>query len=336
MIRSHTAGGSIERAEAAVSGLDTDKLNEMNDTARQYGMRSVLIVKDGRIAWEWHEQGTDRIGSVYSCTKSVLSALIGIALDEGHIRSVDDRAAGYLKLQGSLEEHPVTIKQLLTMTPGYDWPDFDKPYKEMKKAEDWVQYVLDRPLVHTPGEVFTYNSGGSHLLSAVLTSATGTSTLSYAREKLFGPLGIRRLKWGGQHGIQEGGAGLYLTAEDLAKLGMLFANQGVWEGNRLLSAGWIEESTRSHSKGLVNYRPSIYGNYGYHWWVSAEQPEEVPPYYFAFGYGGQYMAVVPEYNAVVVLRKNLAGRNKALLSRRILHEYIFSSLTGKTCNIIEG
>lgn len=115
---------------------------------------------------------------------------------------------------------------------------------------------------------------------------------------------------------------------DLAKFGLLYARKGVWEGRRIVSADWVAQSTVASTKGLLHYKPPIYGCYGYHWWVSAEQPEEVPDYFFAFGFGGQYLAVAPEEELVAVIRKGLAGRNKAILSRRLLHEYIFAALIG--------
>ncbi|HUC92739.1 MAG TPA: serine hydrolase [Paenibacillus sp.] len=329
------AVGQEKLPEAApeTCGLDGDKLEAMREVLTPWGIKSVLVVKNGRKAWEWHEAGQDRQGSIYSCTKSVLSALIGIAVDNGYIDNVERPIGDYLELgelpeNGSRSAHRITIRHLLTMKSGFDWPDFDKPYNQMKKADDWVRYVLDRPVVHEPGEAFTYNSGGSHLLSAILTKTTGQSTLAFAMDKLFGPLGIRRVRWNAGQGVQEGGTGLYMTAADLAKFGLLYARKGVWEGRRIVSADWVAQSTVASTKGLLHYKPPIYGCYGYHWWVSAEQPEEVPDYFFAFGFGGQYLAVAPEEELVAVIRKGLAGRNKAILSRRLLHEYIFAALIG--------
>ena len=310
-------------------GLDRERLDAMLEVASEWGIRSIVVAKDAHAVWEWHEAEADRPAAIYSCTKSVLATLVGIAVDEGHIASIDQPLSDYLthaQLHGNDKLANVKLKHLLAMTPGFDWPDFDKPYKQMKQAEDVIQYVLERPIVHEPGEAFTYNSGGSHLLAAVLATAVKQDPLKYAKTALFEPLGIRRVKWNAHQGLIEGGTGLHLSSHDLAKLGILYANNGRWGERQLVSQEWVNESTRPHSKGLANYKPSIYGQYGYHWWVSSGQPPEVPHYYFAFGYGGQYLAVAPEHRLVAVVRKNLSGRNAAIHSRRLLHDYIFASI----------
>jgi len=327
--RARAEADRLPQASPEEAGLDRRRLGAMEHSAREWGIRSVFVAKDGRRVWEWHEAEADRPAAVYSCTKSVLATLIGIAVDQGRIASLDQPIGDYVPigaLHGSGKLAAVTIKHLLAMTPGFDWPDFDKPYNQLKQSDDWIRFVLDRPVIHQPGEAFTYNSGGSHLLSAVLAEAVQQNPLAYAKAELFEPLGIRRLKWNEHRGLIEGGTGLHLSSHDLAKLGILYANNGSWKGRQIVSADWIRHATRPHSKGLANYKPSIYGQYGLHWWVSSGQPPSVPDYYFAFGYGGQYLAVAPRHRLVAVVRKNLAGRNNAIWSRRLLHEYIFASL----------
>jgi len=287
-------------------------------------IRDVVIVRGGELQAAWHDRGTDRIGPVYSCTKSVLSTLIGIAIGQGAIGGVGDRLGDYMALPPGADERlcEVTLEHLLTMTPGWDWPDFDKPYKEMKKSADWCSFVLSRPFAHQPGDAFTYNSGGSHLLSAVLTKATGLSAASFARRELFGKLGFRQTSWPSNCGVNEGGAGLAMSALDLAKLGMLYAERGEWQGRRVVPAEWIEAAVSPRHKGFSHYEPQIFGSYGYHWWISDKEHNGTADLYFALGFGGQYLFVVPERALVVVIRKQLAGRHNAMLSKKLLFEHI--------------
>ncbi|WP_419873227.1 serine hydrolase domain-containing protein [Candidatus Pristimantibacillus sp. PTI5] len=294
-------------------------------------IKSVIVLQGNELVSEWYENGKDAIGPLYSCTKSILSALIGIALDQKLLTSVDQPLTDFL-------EHPpeiaaalgqITIKHLLTMTPGFDWPDFDKPYKAFKAAADPVQFVFKQPMISDPGAAFAYNSGGSHLLSAILTRVTGMSALSFARDHLFGPLGFNGARWVERAGVNEGGTGLYLYGRDLAKIGSLFVQKGRSEDRQLLSADWVEESTSLHHRGLLHYEPPIYGAYGYHWWHSPESHNGVCDCFFAFGHGGQYLLAAPQHHLVVVVRKQITKRNDAIWSRRLIFEHILPACIGK-------
>lgn len=293
-------------------------------------IRTVIVLQGQRLLGEWYESGKDSIGPLYSCTKSILSALIGIALDKGFITSVEQPITDYL-------EHPeeigdklseITIKHLLTMTPGFEWPDFDKPYKAFKVSEEPNKFVFNKPLISEPGTAFAYNSGGSHLLSAILTKATGMSALSFAKDYLFGPLGFQRARWMERAGINEGGTGLYLYGRDLARVGSLFAQKGYFGQEQLLSSSWVEQSTKLHHRGLLHYEPPIYGGYGYHWWHSPEGHNGQCDCYFAFGHGGQYLLVAPAHELVIVIRKKVTKRNDAIWSRRLIFEHIIPACVG--------
>ncbi|MFF2089151.1 serine hydrolase domain-containing protein [Paenibacillus sp. NPDC058174] len=308
----------LTASSPAEAGLSASSLHAMEQMLPEWRMKSVVVLRGDRIAWEWHEHGEDRIAPLLSCTKSLMSALIGIAIEEGAIESVEQPIADYF---GAEADPSIRIKHLLTMTPGWDWPDFDKPYKAMKKAADPISFVLNSPLTHSPGAAFTYNSGGSHLLSAILTKATGTSALDYASSKLFRPMGFRKAKWSAHRGVNEGGTGLQLYGRDLAKLGLLYLRGGDWFGNRLLPAGWIEKSTKSHHRALIQYTPPIYGSYGFHWWQSPASQNGVSCF-FAFGHGGQMLLVAPSEQLTVVVRKHITGRNAAILSRKLIMDYI--------------
>ncbi|KRE39975.1 serine hydrolase domain-containing protein [Paenibacillus sp. Soil522] len=290
----------------------------------EWKMKSVIVLRGQRLLDEWYESGKDSIGPLYSCTKSILSALIGIAIDKGFITSVEQPITDCLDHPAEISDAlgQITIKHLLTMTPGFDWPDFDKPYKALKAAEEPIRFVLEQPLISEPGTAFAYNSGGSHLLSAILTKATGLSALSFAKDYLFGPLGFQSARWMERAGINEGGAGLYLYGRDLARIGSLFVQKGQFEQEQLLSSSWVEQSTKLHHRGLLHYEPPIYGGYGYHWWHSPESHNGQCDCYFAFGHGGQYLLVAPGHELVIVIRKKVTKRNDAIWSRRLIFEHI--------------
>ncbi|MBC8080039.1 MAG: serine hydrolase [Gorillibacterium sp.] len=305
---------SIKDLESLLTSSTIEKWNQSR-------IKNIVILQ-GNEEWAWHERGRDDAHALYSCTKSILSALIGIAIEKGQLASVELPLATFFpETRDDLDERKrnITIKHLLTMTSGMDWPEFDKPYRDMRKALDWTDYVLGRPMAHEPGSTFAYNSGGSHLLSRVLNQVTGLDVLDYARTNLFSIIGMKSPAWKSNKGTREGGAGLFMNAKDLAKFGLLYLQEGVWNGERVLSESWINESTRVRTRGLVNYVPKIYGQYGYHWWISPKEDNGYIDYFFAFGYGGQYMFVVPQLNLVTVVRKALAGRNNAILSREVFH-----------------
>ncbi|WP_438432888.1 serine hydrolase domain-containing protein [Gorillibacterium sp. sgz500922] len=295
------------------------------------GFKNVLVVSRGEELFQWSDRRRDTVKAVYSITKSVLSALVGIALDRGLLTGVDQPLAAFFPewAEGEPQREAVTLEHLLTMTAGFDWPDFDKPYWEMKRQPDWAAYVLNRSFAQEPGHAFAYNSGGSHLLAAVLTRVVDGDLLEFAREALFAPLGIHPPAWRENGGIREGGAGLFLSAAELARFGRLYLQEGEWEGKRLISAEWVRESICVRHKGLALYEPPIYASYGYHWWVSPSEQNGLCDYYFAFGYGGQYLFVVPKLHLTAVVRKSLKGRSDAIRSKELFHRAILEPMLGR-------
>ncbi|WP_219837464.1 serine hydrolase [Paenibacillus sp. R14(2021)] len=292
---------------------------------QEWKIKDVILLQRGETLWSWHDGGADRVSAVYSCTKSILSALIGIAIDQGLIGSIKERIRDYFpSLNAASDERyrMITIEHLLTMTSGIDWPEFDKPYWQMKRTDDWIGFVLRQEVVHEPGHAFAYNTGGSQLLSAILTKAAGMSTLDFAQRTLFGKLGFHKPKWDSHGGIYEGGAGLYLTARDMASFGQLYLQGGVWEGEQVISEAWVEASTTAQHKGLSHYDPPIFGEYGYHWWVSSQSHNGHIDCYFAKGYGGQYIVVMPSLELVAAIRKEPEGRANAIYSKKLLLEHI--------------
>ncbi|BBH20782.1 hypothetical protein Back11_21270 [Paenibacillus baekrokdamisoli] len=310
--------------------VDELGLNKLDPILKEWQIKDAILVHRGQVKWKWHDKKSDRVGAIYSCTKSILSALIGIAIEQGHIAGLDQPIADYfeeIRLSSDERKRSITIRNLLTMTPGLDWPDFDKPYWQMKRTRDWVKFIVEQPMGHEPGEVFTYNSGASHLLSAILTKTTELSALEYAQLYLFNKLGFRKPRWNSSSGIYEGGAGLHLTSLDMAKFGQLYLQRGQWNGEQLLPAAWVDSSTAVHHKGLQHYEPQIFGEYGYHWWVSPKAHNGVISCYFAKGYGGQYIFVIPERELVVVIRREAEDKSRAILSKKLLFEHLIPAIS---------
>jgi CubicO group peptidase (beta-lactamase class C family) len=251
----------------------------------------------------WYEKGP--LHTLQSVSKSVTSALIGIAIGRGEIAGVDAKALPFFEgytLDADPRRAKWTLRDLLTMTAGIRWDEDTVPYTDpanscagMEASPDWVQFVLSQPMAAEPGSTFVYSSGVTELLAAVLKKATGEHADAYAEKHLFAPLGIRSYHW--KHtptGHPDTEGGLYLTARDLAKLGYLFAHDGQWEGRRVLPTGWAAESTRARVP-LAAGKPL---QYGYQWWTlpAAGRPE----HFAAIGYGGQYLLVVPSLELIAV------------------------------------
>ncbi len=227
--------------------IERDKIN----------LHSVLIIRNGYLVTEayFHPYTADIRHQVASATKSVISMLIGIAIDQGYLRSVDqpllDFFPGRRIANVDAQKQAVTLGHLLSMTSGLACQDRSGTDAEMQRSRGWVQFVLDLPMARTPGAEFSYCSGGPHLLSAILEKATGLNTRDFANAKLFTPLGIpavSEMEWvADPQGYASGGYGLYLTPRNMAKLGYLYLKQGQWAGQHLVPAQWVPASSTSHA-----------------------------------------------------------------------------------------
>lgn len=216
---------------------------------------AMVTVKDGVIIDEYYQEGYDEtsVFPLHSCTKSFTSALVGIAIEQGYFTSVDDPLSDYLPQVLDLADtgkQQITLRHLLTHTSGLEWYEWAgrSNWQEFRSAENWVDYILNRNLVATPGTVFAYSTGNSHLLAAALESATGMGELEYARENLFDALGMDSVVWGTDpHGIADGGNGISMTVRDAARFGQLYLQNGQWNGEQLISAQWVAESTAAQT-----------------------------------------------------------------------------------------
>ena len=286
-------------------GIDADGLERAVEWARDIGsVHSLLVERHGVLVAEAYFDGytRDSLNLVWSVTKSFTSTLLGIAVDEGSIGSVDEPIGAYLDdLVPGLprEKRAITIRQLLTMSSGIPWIEggLSSEYPEWMAAPDQVRYYLDKPVEHEPGTYFDYSDGGAHLAGVVLQEAVGMSSLAYAASRLFGPLGYSSAEWyTDKQGYSLGGVGLRVRSRDMVKLGRLLLDRGVWEGDQVVSEAWVADATAPQIS-WDNDQPDPSRGYGYFWWV---YPCLGGSCYHASGYGGQLIVVAPHRDLVVV------------------------------------
>ncbi|COF14970.1 serine hydrolase domain-containing protein [Bacillus cereus] len=271
-------------------------------------MNGMLVVQKGNIIFEkyYNDYGPNDTFHVASVTKTIISALIGICIDKGYIKSVDQRVIEFFP-EYNCNSPEITVRHLLTMTAPYPFVDWQEPLEELCTQQDWIQYTLDR--IGKGGNIgaFKYSSAGAHVLSAIITSVTGKSAREFANEQLFQPLGMREIPnynmkafgfddlfgkdvkgWvHDPNGISTGGWGLTLTVKDMAKFGQMYLNEGIHNGKQILSKSWIKESTTMNQN-----------QYGYLWWL---REEDGIFSYCAMGDGGNMICCIPEKELVVVI-----------------------------------
>lgn len=295
----------LQMASPESQGIDIVRLAAAYGKAQQVsGLRSLLVVRNAKLIAEAYYDNNDAEGlnHVRSVTKSVISTLIGIAIDKGFIQSTNQALAELLEpVVDVIDEQKgkITIAHLLTMSSGLEWNEVNGPeYGEWISAEDQIHYVLQKPLVAVPGQQFNYNSGAAHLLSVILTRATRMSTLDFADHYLFAPMGITNRRWQQvSGGYYNGGAGLELRARDMAKLGLLFLQKGISGKQEIVSSAWVAEATQMQQRLGFTFSALKNVHYGYLWWLEAGQKSLA---FFAWGYGGQFVYCVPDLNLVVV------------------------------------
>jgi len=301
---------SSKKLQAMENYIDNQNLGPYID--------SLLIIRNGYLVYESYPSAIyeeDDEHHIYSCTKVFTSALIGIALDEGYITGINNFVIDYFpsKTFANMDsrKEAITIKHLLTMTAGLEWVDQINFY-QMAASSDGVQYVLDQPMESEPGEVWNYNSGASHLLSAILDQETPSGTLNYAEMKIFNPLNITNYSWNlDSQGIPIGGTLLHLTSRDMAKFGFLYLHNGNWNGTQLIPSSYVTESIASFKN--VEFDLGYGRGYGYKWWTYRWAHA-----YTARGTNEQYIVVIPDLNLVVVSTGNTDFQFIRLLVNYIL------------------
>ena len=302
-------------------GMDSQRLSQMLAEIEQsdLDLHSLLVIRHGAIVSETY-YGTyhaDTPHVLYSVTKSFIATLVGIALDRGLIDSVDHLVLDYFPDSAITDPDPLRetmkLEHLLTMTTGLGWEDEDPVFGEMYRSQDWVAYVMNKPVIEQPGSRFNYCSGCSHVLSAVIQQAAGTNTRDFAQEALFGPLGITGYRWEvDSKGIPIGGWGLEMSPRDMAKLGYLYLHQGEWDGQQIVSSQWIKKATQKHIDTDDEF------DYGYQWWINPRLGA-----YMALGLYGQTVFVVPEADLIVVTTAKLENHDEIF---RLIEAYILPAI----------
>ncbi len=319
-------GAAIIPAAAQETNGNEAIFDQIRTEAEAIGsVRSLLIQQNGERVLEQYYYGMApaRKMNIKSASKSIISLLVGIAIEQGIIESVEDPISKYLPAYfeniSNSEKRTITIKDLLTMRSGLETTSFGN-YGAWVTSSDWVEYALEQPMVKNPGGAWGYSTGSSHLLSVILTEESGMSTRTFANEHLFGPLHIEAGGWDrGPQGYYMGGNNVALSSEALMKLGQMVLNGGTRKGERIISQSWLADSFQTYTRS--SYNPY---NYGYGWWNRSVADHMV---YFAWGYGGQYIFMIPELDAVVVILSSLETATQRREYKepvfRLLREFIF-------------
>jgi CubicO group peptidase (beta-lactamase class C family) len=324
-------GDGWTTADLTSMGIDVAGIEEMIRSIKAGAsaeIHSVLIVMNGDLVLEEYFPGYqyawNNFNSIYinynrdtlhylaSATKSFGSALIGIAIYQGLISGVEDSLYGFFPQYSHLNNYQksqITLHHTLTMTAGFSWNENSVPYTSLNSdiislvtSDDWYGYILSKNISFAPGLLFYYNSGLSVLLGGIIQNVYGASGKEFADNYLFGPLNIDSYIFQeGPNGELNTGGGLWLRPRDMAKFGQLFLNKGIWNGTRIISEEWINDSTAKHVAFDSTYiYPETIG-YGYQWWLYAfEVDGKTYKAYTAVGWGGQNIIVFEELDLVVV------------------------------------
>jgi CubicO group peptidase (beta-lactamase class C family) len=282
---------------------------------------SLLVVRGGYLVYEYDAAGVAALRNIKSVTKSLTSALVGIAIQAGDLESIDERLGFLLpEVFATIRDRgkrEITVRDLLTMRSGLEWAEYGASAVQMTASPDWGRFVLERPLIHVPGTQFNYSTGDTQLLSAILHKLTGLSLLDYADLYLFGPLGITQRRWPTDpQGITIGGAELALTPRDMAKFGYLALNGGTWDGDQIIPAAWVRDSGQYHTLFAPESAEDCTTlGYGYLWWLRPQGPHES---LIAVGYGGQFVYVIPDWDMVVVMTGRIGAAPPHFRDNRML------------------
>ena len=322
-----------ETASLADLGMDEAPLIEMmSDLSNRNDdhIQSVVIIKDGKLVFEEYFSGEDidltsginfahkdfdrdTLHCQASATKSVTSILLGIAIDQGLVQGVEEKMLSFYPEHSDLndtEKGEITLQHMLSMSSGIPW-DESYPYTDPRNnlnqqfySEDPIRYLLEQALTAPPGTQFMYNSGTTNVLGDVVRISSGQTLVDFADQQLFTPLGITSFDWVGfplaPH-IAVASSTLYLRPRDMAKIGQLYLQGGVWNGDRIVSQEWVAESTGESIQvpPSEDPLPGFVDGYGYQWWRGTFANGDTATY-FAAGWGGQFIFVLPELDMVIV------------------------------------
>ena len=290
-------------------------------------VKSFMLQRDGELLIEAHRMGmrADRTTNVKSVAKSIISLLVGIAIEQGHLSGVQQPIGeffpDYFERRPDPVKAAITIQDLLTMRAGLESTSIYN-YGRWVVSDNWIEFALDRPLVEPPGGDMIYSTGSSHLLSVILTRATGMSTRAFAERHLFKPLGIAVGGWDRDpQGYYFGGNNMALSPAALLRLGTMVMNQGAYNGKQVVPRAWIAESMQVYTRSHFNPY-----DYGYGWWQRELNGYTVQ---FAWGNGGQYLLMIPALKTVIAIASRNGGNIvDSRANRYRLFDFIESRLIG--------
>jgi len=319
----------LPRVEPEVLGLDAGRLDNFLDELEAVdGARSVVVVHRERVVAEDYWWGSSiSMHHVRSVTKSITSMLVGIAIERGFIDSIDVRMVDFLptdlRPSGGAKDD-ILVRHLLTHTSGFLW-DENAEIVGWISSSNPLSYILNRPLVDTPGTDFNYSTAATHVLSAVLEEAVGVDIEVFAESYLFAPLGISSWQWERDpQGYPFAGHGVELRTEDMAKLGVLFLNHGRWGDEQVVPADWVRQATATHFRGNSSWGPVDRVSYGLLWWLASADDINL---YMALGWGGQFVVCVPALDLVVATSARWqVNANQADAQERAILEVIVEEL----------
>lgn len=326
-----------QTASLSDHGIDQELIHRMVGRIRsgEYtGISSVLLIRNSNLVLEEYFSNSNRnsLHSMRSASKSVTSALVGIAIDKGFIESVNEPILAYFpEYEGEIDnwderKRDITIAHVLTMTSGIKGNE-----DAMYSSSDWIKFYLDQPLVAGPGEQFSYATSGVVSLGSVISRSSGMTIPEFTDQYLFKPLGIEKYRWPitnsrGNQGLAMTGGGLNLRPRDMAKFGQLYLNDGIWKGERLLSGSWIRESTTKHA--ISNHHGE---DFGYLWrMIDRTVADQKIRSIEAWGNGGQFIMVIPSLRLVAVF----TGENYGLFPEmeqpfEMMEHYVLPAVMGE-------
>ena len=324
----------LETSTLQAEGLDENTIMQMSDRIIREEFKridGVLILKNNKLVYEeyFHGYTKDIPHNIYSCTKSITSMLVGIAIDQKIIDTIDTPILQffpeYTSIQNSSQwKEQITIRNLLDMNSGLDCDDWYKGSSDkMNQSTDPVKYIRDLPSINKPGTTGSYCTGGAVLLGRILENKSGMSLEAFANKNLFDPLEIKKYRWDKlQDGKSFGGGGLFLRHRDMAKIGLLMLNKGTWQSNQLISRNWVELSEKNTSK-----LRGPFDGYGLLWWKqNFPHNNENIEVYFSSGNGGQDIFIVPSKKMVIVMTGSNINSGQGFQNIIMLKDYIIPAI----------
>jgi len=336
--------------EEAIDDIDDGKYGEIH---------SLLICKDGKLVVEEYFRGhkyqwdapdhyadlvdwnRDMLHSIMSDSKSITSACIGIAIDNGFIKSVDQPIFDYLREHKHLStggKEKITIENLVTMTSGLDWKEWNAAYNSTENDaigiwfsdKDPISYILEKDLIYEPGTRFAYSGGDIITLGEILRLATGMDIDRFSEKYLFQELKIDSFTWSDRfpNGVIECAGGLKLTPRSMLKIGITFLNEGIWDGKRIVSERWVEKSAVEYGNNTDIKVPGEdigKAGYSYTWWTKEfEVSGNLINGFWANGWGGQKIIILPEIDTVIIFTG--ANYTSKVKNFSILEKYVLKAI----------